>query len=814
MKLLSLSSRPTRMSAIVGTVALATLIAVWYVAPRVPLVAERPFRIGFEENPPVQIRTASGFSGLSVETVSEAAKRAGIRLQWMETGTSSEEALRKGLVDLWPLMVDMPDRRRYIHFARPWMRSNNILLLREGTAKPDRSFRGRIAVFKMPLHVRLVHERFPEAQVLVIPTMQDVLKAVCTGAAEAAYFEARVALSEMRDKPSECASSSLRIQPISSLAFQAGVASTFKAAAAADRIQREIDNMYRDGTLASLIAKYSYFGLGDTWAAYELMRAEERWRWFTWVGCGLMFASSAALWMASSLRQRKRAEMRLRESEERFRNLANTAPVMIVASGADGNATFFNTTWLEFTGRKEQEELGHGWIEGIHPDDRDRALAANSDSFQQHKNCRIEYRLRRADGEYRYVIWSGVPRSEPHGAFAGYVASCIDLTDIKTAQEAASARQNLESVGTLASGIAHDFNNLLGAVLAQADLALVEIAAGTIPEQELNGIRSLAIRGSEIVRQLMVYAGKESDVAGPVDFSLILREMTELLKLSVSKHAAIECDFDNHLPAVRANSTQLRRVVMNLVTNASEAIGDRDGKIRLTLRLVNVCRDAAMAQGLVEGDYVQFEVSDTGRGMSQEIQARVFGPFFSTKSAGRGMGLAVVQGIVRGLGGAIHVASELGRGTTFHVLLPCSEIAAAETIANPDGDKSATPTQKFTVLVVEDEDSLRQAVVKMLHKTGSKVLEAANGSAAIDLLRADSGRIDIILLDMTLPGASSCEVIAEAARDRPEVRVILTSAYGQEMTTPLMNSSLVRGFIRKPYEFRNLVQTLQNTYSV
>jgi len=710
-------------------------------------------------------------------------------------------------------MVDLPDRREFIHFARPWMRSNNILLLREGSTVPDRDFRGHIAVFKIPLHIRLVHERFPEAQVTVSPTMQDALRDVCTGAAGAAYFEARVALSEMRDKPPECASWALRIQPIANLAFQAGVASTFQAAAAADRIQREIDNMYRDGSLASLIAKYSYFGLSDTWAAYELMRAEERWQWFASVGCGLMFTSGVALWMASSLRQRKRAEKRLRESEERFRNLANTAPVMIVASGPDGNATFFNTTWLEFSGRTEQSELGYGWLEGVHPDDRDRTLADYSRSFAQRKNCRLEYRLRRADGEYRHMICSGVPRSEPNGAFGGYVASCIDFSDIKAAQEEASARQNLESVGTLASGIAHDFNNLLGAVLAKADLALVESAAGTTPEQELNGIRELAIRGAEIVRQLMVYAGKESEVAGPVDFSQILREMTELLKVSVSKHAVIECDLGKHIPPVRASSTQLRRVVMNLVTNASEAIGDRDGVIRLTVRQVRVGRSAAITQGVVEGDYVQLEVADTGRGMSQETQARAFDPFFSTKSAGRGLGLAVVHGIVRSLGGGVHIISEPAKGTTFQVLLPGSEVTAAETTANPVGEKSASLSQKFTVLVVEDEDLLRQAVVKMLHKTGSNVLEAANGSAAIDLLRADPGKIDIILLDMTLPGASSREVIAEAARDRPEVRVILTSAYSQEMMTPLMSSSLVRGFIRKPYELRTLVQTLRNTYS-
>jgi CheY-like chemotaxis protein len=385
---------------------------------------------------------------------------------------------------------------------------------------------------------------------------------------------------------------------------------------------------------------------------------------------------------------------------------------------------------------------------------------------------------------------------------------------MKTAQEEASARQNLESVGTLASGIAHDFNNLLGAVLAQADLALAEVSSGSSPEEALTGIREVAIRGSEIVRQLMVYAGKDSDGVGIVDFSQIIYEMTGLLKVSISKHAALEIIMREHVPAIRADGSQVRRIVMNLVTNASEAIGERDGVIRITLSRANSGHTPATTDGVTNGDSVQLEVSDNGCGMSPETQARVFDPFFSTKSAGRGLGLAVVHGIVRGLGGSVRVVSEPGKGTTFRVSLPCSEGAATESTAKSAAEELSGAVPKFTVLVVEDEDSLRQAVVRMLLKTGSKVLEAANGSAAIDLLRVNASRIDMMLLDMTIPGASSQEVIEEAARSRPEIRVILTSAYTQEMVAPSVNFTQVRGFIRKPYELRNLVETLRNAYSL
>ena len=219
-----------------------------------------------------------------------------------------------------------------------------------------------------------------------------------------------MALTLLREKLPECASVALRVRTIPGLTFDAGLASTFESAAAADAIEREIDNMFRDGILAVLIAKYAYFGLDDTWASYEQLDAEKKWRWFTWAICGLVFALALILRQASSLRQRKLAEATLRESEESLRNLANTVPVMIISSGPDGKATFFNKIWLDFTGRTIEQELGSGWIEDVHPDDRDRTMVGYASSLQTRGNCKLEYRLRRADGEYRHILCNGVPR--------------------------------------------------------------------------------------------------------------------------------------------------------------------------------------------------------------------------------------------------------------------------------------------------------------------------------------------------------------------------------------------------------------------
>jgi nitrogen-specific signal transduction histidine kinase/ActR/RegA family two-component response regulator len=403
------------------------------------------------------------------------------------------------------------------------------------------------------------------------------------------------------------------------------------------------------------------------------------------------------------------------------------------------------------------------------------------------------------------------------------VGSVHDITErkraeaeLRRAQEESFARQKLESVGTLAGGIAHDFNNLLGGVVAQTELALGELAAGSRPEEELRTILNVALRGSEIVRQLMIYAGKDSEIHGLVDVSRIAEEMLELLKVSVSKHVTLQTDLGQDLPAVRTNAAQVRQIVMNLVTNASEALGERDGVIRVTTKRVKAGSDspAAIRDRLDGGDYIQLEVSDNGCGMSPETLARVFDPFFTTKSAGRGLGLAVVDGIVRRLSGETHVASEPGSGTTFQVFLPCAEDKAeAPDDTTSNGEEPAYPSRECTVLVVEDEAELRTAVVKKLCKAGFDVLQAHDGWAAMDLLKANADKIDVILLDMTIPGASSAQVVAEATRARPDIRVILTSAYSQEIVTAPFTVSQIRGFIRKPFQLGDLVQTLRRASS-
>jgi two-component system cell cycle sensor histidine kinase/response regulator CckA len=370
--------------------------------------------------------------------------------------------------------------------------------------------------------------------------------------------------------------------------------------------------------------------------------------------------------------------------------------------------------------------------------------------------------------------------------------------------------QKLESLGVLAGGIAHDFNNLLMAVLGHADLALDALPASSEARDDLAEIRRAAQRATELCKQMLAYSGKGRFVIQPVEMQKVVEEMLHMLRVSISKNAILKLNFSANLPSVDADASQLRQVVMNLVVNASEAIGERSGVITISTGAMDCDRaylsESWLDEQLPEGLYVFIEVADTGCGMDLETRQRIFDPFFTTKFTGRGLGLAAVLGIVRGHRGAIKVYSELGRGTTFKVLFPASQRAE---VREPGSAVRGIYEGKGTVLLVDDDESVRAVGRKMLERIGFTVVTASDGSEAIARFRERADDIICAIVDLTMPHVDGAETFRELRRMRPGVRVILSSGYNEQDVTQRFVGKGLAGFIQKPYQLSTLVAVLK-----
>jgi CheY-like chemotaxis protein len=366
-----------------------------------------------------------------------------------------------------------------------------------------------------------------------------------------------------------------------------------------------------------------------------------------------------------------------------------------------------------------------------------------------------------------------------------------------------------KSIDLLAKGISHNFNNLLAVILASAENALAAYADGLPIEEELQKIRVASIRGAELVQKLEIYGGDETTCLEPLDLASLIDEILPLFHQFASNHDRLRVALGNDLPIIRGNRERLRHVIVNLLMNAYEAVGEGDGTVCLNASFVRIPENAsADGAGVTPGDYVRLEVSDTGIGMEPEVRARIFDPFFSTKLEGRGLGLAVVEKILREHGAAMRVVCTPGRGTTFQAWFPAAEKLENETSSRATGEK---PLGSGTILVVEDEELLRIALVKGLKRRGFSVVEASDASGALTLIRSDPGSIDSILLDMVLPGKiSSCAVFKEARRIKPGVKIILTSAYSEETARAAFSGMRVEHFLRKPFHFADIVELLDN----
>ncbi|MFQ5416121.1 MAG: ATP-binding protein, partial [Myxococcota bacterium] len=534
----------------------------------------------------------------------------------------------------------------------------------------------------------------------------------------------------------------------------------------------------------------------------------------------------AVVSLQTEVDERQLAERKLRKSEERHRAISEVSTDLSFAFRLERDGRL-EWDWVSrsvepLTGYKTSELAPLGWQQIVHPDDLENVFEQRSRLLE----CRpieFEFRLLTQKGDTR---WDEAhvrgARDEPDSTMRA-VGAVRDITARRQATEQLRKlemqkheSERLESLGVLAGGIAHDFNNLLAVIGGNAALAASELSSPEALEKRLERIRSAADYAVALTDQILTYAGKPSLIVSPLDLGNLIASLLDLLRASISSKCRIEMQLCDDLPAIDGDSTQIRQIIMNLVTNASEAFGENEGRILLRTGTMNAhpdyLGDAHGAAARQPGEYVYFEVIDNGRGIDADSRKRIFEPFFSTKFSGRGLGLAAVHGIVQAHGGVIKLTSEPGWGTAFRVLFPKShqKLVYRSTVTLETGASTAGDAAGATVLVVDDDEAVREIAQAFLERAEFRVLVAGGGIEALELIRDRGDEIDAVVLDLSMPDVDGEQTYRELRRDRPDLPVVLVSGYSEEMAAAsFSDTDGAAAFLSKPYMPEVLIERIR-----
>ncbi|MBI4913792.1 MAG: CHASE domain-containing protein [Acidobacteria bacterium] len=540
----------------------------------------------------------------------------------------------------------------------------------------------------------------------------------------------------------------------------------------------------------------------------------------TILATGLVFTGLLFAFVRTQQLARGRAEelaRALRDSETRFRMLANTTACIIVLYS--DVIEYVNDFGCQFMKMKVDDILGKPFWSFVHPHDRDMVKQRGLARIRgEQVSETYEFRLVDGEGEVHWVDFTAGKIAWGERTLG--MATVFDVTERVRAVEARLQierkmfeTQRLESLGLLAGGIAHDFNNLLGAVLGHVSLAKGSLPADHPGRRHIETIRETTLHAANLSRQLLAYSGRGTFVVEPLDLNQHVRDIRSLLDVSVSKDTAIRLELQEPLPTIQGDAGQLHQVVMNLVTNAAEAMeGPGEIKIRTSTRLLGAAdlHGLAAAQGTAPGSFVCLEVADQGRGMDEATLAKIFDPFFSTKFAGRGLGLAAMQGIVQGHRGAIQVESEPGKGSRFRVFFPAQPSPAAPPPARGNsGSQAPLPASGGSrILLVEDEEALAEATMQILQRAGHEVVWAQNGAVAIERFLEGPDAFSLVLLDLTMPVMDGRECFRRLRQLRADLKVILASGWGGQEAGEAFGEGQLSGFLQKPYRGRDLLRAV------
>ena len=510
--------------------------------------------------------------------------------------------------------------------------------------------------------------------------------------------------------------------------------------------------------------------------------------------------------VATDISARKRAEEVVRRREEEHRRLIENVPEVVWKADPLGNAFFISEKIEDLFGYTAQEVYEGGarlWFARMHEEDRERVAEAYAKLFSESQPFDVEYRIQHRDG--RWMWWHDRANSFASDGGGSHAEGLLsDITERKHTQQQLLQRHKMEAIGQLAGGLAHDFNNLLTVIKGNNDMLSESLEPGTPARRGAEQVGKAADRAASLTRQLLAFSRMQVLQPQVLDLNALISELGTMLPRLLGEDVEFVVATDPHLGRVKADEVQLEQVLVNLAANARDAM-PHGGK--LVIETKNVALDAETArvhQTAPAGLYVLLTVSDTGQGMDKETQSHIFEPFFTTKKQGKGtgLGLATVYGIVKQSRGFIWVYSEPGQGTTFKIYLPRVE----EPLETAEHHRNRAPKLRGseTVLLVEDEEAVRELVGGFLRTNGYAVLEATNGFEGLRLAARHGGNIDLLLTDLIMPKMGGWELADRLAGERPDLKVIYMSGYSEYVAAPGAKREHRGAFLQKPFSMQEL----------
>ena len=533
-----------------------------------------------------------------------------------------------------------------------------------------------------------------------------------------------------------------------------------------------------------------------------------------WRVSGMVLLGSLALGLGWSLNRRRtaagRAAESAREQEQLLAAILDAIPVAL--SGRDPGDPFRYRLWnakaAETCGLDRGQVLGRTDFDLFPEAVAEASRKADLEAVRGGRpvTCGDWIRVPLADAQGRPRLILSIGAGQPPVPDPGPE----HLARAQLMEEGFRQTQKLESLGVLAGGIAHDFNNLLSALGGNLELAQMSLPAETKATPFFLKIEKILRRASELTQQMLAYSGRSRRVVRTLSLNLIAEELPLLLEVSISKRVVLVYRLAPDLPPIEADGAQIQQVIMNLVTNASEAIGERDGTITLTTGSAHLDRPEEQVEShgwsLAPGPYVTLEVTDTGCGMSDETRRQLFDPFFTTKFSGRGLGLSAMLGILRSHSAGVRIRSTEGKGTSFKLFFPASQASPASAPAGPERVTGELPAGK--VLVVDDEPDILEATAELLAALGFNVVTARDGLEALELYQANPMDFSLVLMDLTMPRMDGREALKALRRLDPQLKIVLCSGFDQADVARDGQCDGMTGFLQKPYTIRTLKEAM------